>query len=191
MPWSAIALACSASSRTASRPPWTIGCNVLTRPSIISGKPVRSLTSFTVSPASRSVLAVPPVETSSTPCWLRARARSTTPVLSETDNRARRMGIVVMMVLAGEARARSLAADGAREQTSILPGTGRWQGAAVTEGGASAKDIACGSPPPPPLRGGPQRRVGSSPGRSLRMWSMRNPMLRAGEDFRSRVSGPS
>ena len=50
MPCSAIACAWSASSRTASRPPWTLGCSVLTRPSIISGKPVRSETSRTVEP---------------------------------------------------------------------------------------------------------------------------------------------
>src|SRR6185436_15693021 len=34
-------------------------------------------------------LAVPPVETSSTPCAASARANSIRPVLSETDNRAR------------------------------------------------------------------------------------------------------
>lgn len=51
MPCSAIALACSAASRTPSRPPCTIGCRVFTRPSIISGKPVRSETSFTAAGA--------------------------------------------------------------------------------------------------------------------------------------------
>ena len=48
-------------------PPWTAGCSVFTRPSIISGKPVRSVTSRTGRPASASALRVPPVETSSTP----------------------------------------------------------------------------------------------------------------------------
>ena len=48
-----------------SRPPCTIGCRVLTRPSIISGKPVTSLTSRTGRPASRIALAVPPVDSSS------------------------------------------------------------------------------------------------------------------------------
>ena len=42
MPWASIAAWCSGFARTASRPPWTAGCSVLTRPSIISGKPVRS-----------------------------------------------------------------------------------------------------------------------------------------------------
>src|SRR5690606_4773955 len=37
-------------------------------------------------------LAVPPVETSSTPALARARAKSTSPVLSKTDSRARRTG---------------------------------------------------------------------------------------------------
>src|SRR4249919_4183177 len=75
-----------------SRPPCTSGCSVLTRPSIISGNCVSSLTSRTARPASRSAFAVPPVETSSTPCAASARARSVRPVLSETDNRARRTG---------------------------------------------------------------------------------------------------
>jgi hypothetical protein len=35
------------------QPPWTRGCRVLTRPSSISGKPVRSLMSRTARPASR------------------------------------------------------------------------------------------------------------------------------------------
>jgi hypothetical protein len=50
MPWSAMACACSGASRTPSRPPCTTGCRVLTRPSIISGKPVRSATSLTGRP---------------------------------------------------------------------------------------------------------------------------------------------
>src|SRR5512139_1371564 len=70
-------------------PPWTLGCSVFTRPSSISGKPVYSLTSITARPASRSALAVPPVESSSTPAPASARAKSTRPVLSETESRAR------------------------------------------------------------------------------------------------------
>ena len=52
MPCSAI----TASSMPArpSRPPWISGCRVLTRPSMISGKPVTSDTSRTGRPASRS-----------------------------------------------------------------------------------------------------------------------------------------
>src|SRR5690606_5651088 len=90
MPCSAI----TASSMPArpSRPPWTTGCRVLTRPSIISGKPVTSETSRTASPASRRARAVPPVESSSTPRAARALASSTRPVLSDTDSRARRRG---------------------------------------------------------------------------------------------------
>ena len=61
------AASCLALPRMKSSPPWTLGCSVLTRPSSISGNPVCSLMSLTVKPASRSALAVPPVEISSTP----------------------------------------------------------------------------------------------------------------------------
>src|SRR5438477_300031 len=48
-----MAAAWSGLSRRASRPPWILGCSVLTRPSIISGKPVTSETSVTGNPRSR------------------------------------------------------------------------------------------------------------------------------------------
>src|SRR5579863_5131282 len=89
MPWFFIACACSALSRIANSPPWTLGCRVLTLPSIISGNPVNSETSLTFSPAAAIALAVPPVETSSTPRLASARANSTSPDLSETDSKAR------------------------------------------------------------------------------------------------------
>src|ERR1700733_9659785 len=89
MPFARIASAWAGLPRIASRPPCTAGCSVLTRPSIISGKPVKSPTSSTFSPASLSVLRVPPVETSSMPKPDNARANSTTPVLSETEMSAR------------------------------------------------------------------------------------------------------
>src|SRR6185437_13399335 len=63
--------------------------NVFTRPSSISGKPVRSEMSLTLTPESRSSLAVPPVETSSTPITASLRAKSATPVLSVTLRIAR------------------------------------------------------------------------------------------------------
>ena len=56
---------------------------------MISGKPVRSETSRTGTPASDSSPAVPPVETSSIPSSARPRANSTIPVLSETESSAR------------------------------------------------------------------------------------------------------
>src|ERR1700726_441452 len=117
MPWLRIASACAALSRIASNPPCTAGCSVFTRPSIISGKPVRSLTSSTVRPASLSALRVPPVETNSMPWPASARANSTTPDLSETEMRARdarrRFSVIICsrlsqrqprLVLAGAAR---------------------------------------------------------------------------------------
>src|SRR5260370_5458092 len=80
--------------RTASMPPVIFGCIVLTRPSSISGNPVTSDTSRTLSPAPRSALAVPPVEISSIPRLLSSRAKSTIPVLSVTLNRARSILVI-------------------------------------------------------------------------------------------------
>ncbi len=77
--------------RRPSSPPCTFGCRVLTRPSIISGKPVRSETSRTGRPASRMAFALPPVESSCTPRCASAVASSMRPLLSETDSKARRM----------------------------------------------------------------------------------------------------
>ena len=61
------------------------GCRVLTRPSSISGKPVSSATSVTGSALSASSFAVPPVDTSRMPSAASERAKSTMPVLSETE----------------------------------------------------------------------------------------------------------
>src|SRR6185312_2785099 len=69
------------------------GCNVLTRPSMISGKPVYEDTSRTGSPCSASSFAVPPVESISTRRFASPRARSRSPVLSETESSARRTPI--------------------------------------------------------------------------------------------------
>src|ERR1700712_4467411 len=85
MPCASIAAMCSALSRRASRPPWTVGCSVLTRPSSISGKPVCAATSVTARPASASSRAVPPVESRVKPSAASSRASSTTPVLSDTE----------------------------------------------------------------------------------------------------------
>src|SRR6266566_1294080 len=84
--------ACTALWRTASNPPWILGCRVLTRPSIISGKPVSSDTSRTLRPASASARAVPPVETNSMLKPSSRRANSISPVLSDTEMRARKIG---------------------------------------------------------------------------------------------------
>src|SRR5437867_96685 len=69
-----------------------LGCSVLTRPSIISGKPVTSEMLVAASPASVNARAVPPVDTSSKRRAARPRAKSTIPVLSETLRRA--LGII-------------------------------------------------------------------------------------------------
>ena len=88
MPCWCSAAMCAGRSRRASRPPWILGCSVLTRPSSISGKPVWSATSVTGSPLSASSLAVPPVDRSLTPKACKSLASSTMPVLSDTDRRA-------------------------------------------------------------------------------------------------------
>jgi hypothetical protein len=57
---------------------------------MISGKPVKSSIGRTSIPASAISLAVPPVETISTPSSASPRAKSAIPRLSETDSSARR-----------------------------------------------------------------------------------------------------
>src|SRR5258708_7490631 len=79
----------SSMPRRPSRPPWMRGWRVLTRPAMISGKPVYAETSRTAIPALRSAWAVPPVDSSSTPRAARPRAKSPRPCLSETDSSAR------------------------------------------------------------------------------------------------------
>src|SRR3954447_10306633 len=76
-------------SRTARTPAAIFGLIVLTRPSSISGKPVRSSIARVSIPASARCLAVPPVDTISTPSCTRQRAKSAMPVLSETVTSAR------------------------------------------------------------------------------------------------------
>ena len=70
-------------------PAWTPGVSVFTRPVRMLGACVYSDTSSTLSPASRSALAVPPVDTSSTPWCTRNVPSATSPVLSDTDSTAR------------------------------------------------------------------------------------------------------
>src|SRR3954451_18135507 len=76
-------------SRTARTPAAIFGLIVFTRPSSISGKPVTSSIARVSMPASARCLAVPPVETISTPRERRQRANSAMPVLSETVISAR------------------------------------------------------------------------------------------------------
>src|SRR4051794_37882334 len=89
MPCSFSVATCSGLSRTARTPAAIFGLIVLTRPSSISGKRVRSSIGRVSMPASARCLAVPPVETISTPSSLRQRAKSAIPVLSETVISAR------------------------------------------------------------------------------------------------------
>src|SRR5277367_6756387 len=67
---------------------------------MISGKPVCSATSFTEMPCCTRSCAVPPVESSSMPRSLSARANSTIPALSETLSSARRTGVSNVSLLA-------------------------------------------------------------------------------------------
>ena len=97
-----------------------LGWSVFTRPSIISGKPVSSETSRTASPASRSALAVPPVETSSTPCRASACPSSASPVLSETDSKARAIFTSVMSFLHSTVRQEARLSS----QLMVMPSAG-------------------------------------------------------------------
>src|SRR4051794_27285876 len=65
------------------------GLSVLTRPSRISGEPVYSSIARVSMPDAARNLAVPPVETISTPISASPRAKSTTPRLSDTVMSAR------------------------------------------------------------------------------------------------------
>src|SRR3954470_19320076 len=80
---------CSGLSRTASTPAAILGLIVLTRPSSISGNPVSASIGRVSMPASARCLAVPPVDTISTPSERRQRAKSAMPVLSDTVISAR------------------------------------------------------------------------------------------------------
>ena len=62
IPAASMAAMWSALSRTASRPPCTAGCSVLTRPSSISGNPVTASTGVTGTPAAARAAAEPPVD---------------------------------------------------------------------------------------------------------------------------------
>src|SRR5829696_9917516 len=66
------------------------GLSVFTRPSSISGNPVRSSIGRASTPSAASSRAVPPVDTISTPSSASPRAKSTSPRLSETVSSARR-----------------------------------------------------------------------------------------------------
>src|ERR671913_427121 len=80
----------SGSPRSARMPPWILGCSVLPRPPSISGAPVTSEMGTTLTPASVSVLAVPPVEMISNPIPESRSAKSSIPLLSDTEIRALR-----------------------------------------------------------------------------------------------------
>ncbi len=92
MPCSFMDATCPSLSRSPSKPPWTRGCSVLTRPSIISGNPVTSSIGVTSKPASLNALAVPPVEINCTPYLAKDLAKGIRSVLSLTESNARRTG---------------------------------------------------------------------------------------------------
>ena len=69
-------------------PPCTMGWSVFTRPSSISGQPVTVSSGVTARPLSFKIFAVPPVEISSVPSSVRARANSTRPSFFVTERRA-------------------------------------------------------------------------------------------------------
>ena len=84
MPWSRIASASDGRSGRPRMAPWTLGCSVFTRPSMISGKPVYDEISITGRPCSSRNRRVPPVETISKPSSTSPWAKEAKPVLSLT-----------------------------------------------------------------------------------------------------------
>ncbi len=146
MPCSASSAASDERLRLARMPPWIFGWSVLTRPSRISGKPVTAETAITGTPASSSAVAVPPVDTISTPSRPSPAANSASPCLSETDTRARRTGNIAGSSRPGPSRA-SAAGLGARQaaleprQAQRLGPAHRQPGADVAAAGAEP-DIA-------------------------------------------------
>src|SRR4029079_12924626 len=129
---SCFAMTASSVPRRPSRPPCTRGCRVFTRPSMISGKPVYVDTSMTGMPASVSARAVPPVLRISTLRATSARANSTSPVLSETYSRARR--IVTSINSGREAELAHLLAQGAAVDAENRGGTALVAGRIIEHG---------------------------------------------------------
>ena len=100
-----------------------------------------SATSITLRPASFSALAVPPVETSSTPWPASSRGEIDRPVLSDTDNRARvmRRGWLVMSAGASTAkRAKVYARD-----CAVLPRIHKY--AAYSGNSGSSRPLGAGA----------------------------------------------
>src|SRR5437870_2961039 len=93
---------CSGLSRSKRMAPNTRGVSVFTRPPRISGAPDHCAIGVTVMPASLRCFAVPPVERISTPFALSARARSTMPLLSETERMARSIRRIQKQVAAAK-----------------------------------------------------------------------------------------
>src|SRR5215217_9342327 len=172
MPCASIAAWCSGLARTARSPPWTPGWRLLTRPSIISGKPVRSDTSSTTRPASASARRVPPVETRATPRSASARAKGRRPVLSDTERSARvtrfrSLGIAAPEGGAGKRRDITKAAGAKRDYLSRDAGRGRLGGAERVRGSRRpSANVDSPSPSPP----------GTSPGGLLRGLQPRSPL---------------
>ena len=90
-----VAIVAPSTCRRARMPPWIIGWSVLTRPSMISGKPVTDETSTAATSASTKVRWVPPVDRISTPRSANARAKGTMPDLSDTLTKARLTWVVI------------------------------------------------------------------------------------------------
>src|SRR5450756_304776 len=90
-PFAAASLRSRSTERSNRMPPKSFGCSVFTRPPKTAGKPVTSATLVTGRPAAARCAAVPPVERRPKPSPVRARAKSTRPVRSETERSARRV----------------------------------------------------------------------------------------------------
>src|ERR1041384_2288351 len=92
--------------------PKTLGVSVFTRPPRISGAPDHVAIDVTLMPAPVRCFAVPPVERISTPRCSSARARSTMPVLSETERMARSIRRIQKQIAAAQCGRRAHVAAG-------------------------------------------------------------------------------
>ena len=95
----ATAAPCSALPRMWRMPPWTLGCRVLTRPSSISGKPVRSQMSFTAKAGFAQGARRAAGRDQLDPVRREFPANSTRPVLSVTLSNARRICLIPINML--------------------------------------------------------------------------------------------
>ncbi len=162
MPCASIAAWCSGLARTARSPPWTPGWSVLTRPSIISGKPVRSDTSSTGKAGLGERASACRRSRRGRRRARRARARrARRPVLSDTERSARVTRFRSLGIAAPEAgKGRDITKAAPAKRDTSPRDAGRGRGGAERVRGSRRRSANVDSPSPSP--------PGTSPGGLLR-----------------------